>query len=282
MAIARLWFFTLNPTTSITDPAFLSLWTDVLALLARYTPSPGPSTSHVQTALLSQPCPKRAHHFLLQVTDATPTTTTQQNGSSPSSSPPQPPSIIHVLISSYPSLALCTQADTAYTHAFAARMAAHVRHHALRQLDMEDAEVVPTLLAASFLQHHHHHHNESTAKEEPEPTVTVAISNSDPLVAEAMCSSSASLAGRTKVEVPPPHMEISGADVFVPPPLVSGGLKGGGGEIDGNGDGVEEEDDVWAVQRGEGRKWIRISRGKRPRMEEIDVESYRLRELMAQ
>lgn len=268
MAITRLWFFTLKPNTSFSDPAFLKIWHDVLELCARYTPAPGPSSSQILTALLSQPCPKRAHHFLFHSTNTTTTPRLDHSAPAPAAASSAEP--IFVLICSYPSFALCTQADAAYVQKFHPQMSTHVRHLAMRQLDMEDAEVVPALLAsasasASSSQRHDGAHDPDA------PTVTVAISNSDPLVAEAMSSSTASLAG-TKIEIPPPNVEISGADVFALPPMPV---------VNGDGrDGAEE--DLFAVQRGEGRKWIRISRGPLSRMDDIDIEVYQLKELMAQ
>lgn len=253
MAIIRLWFFTLKPNASFSDPAFLKLWADVLELCARYTTSPGPSSS-----FLSQPCPEHAHHFLFESTSSR-----ESTASLAQQSVPEP---VFVLICSYPSFALCTQADLVYATRFHARMAEYVQHRALRQLDMEDAEAVPTLLASSRRRKSSGGVDAGADQGDQQPTVTVAISNTDPLVAEAMSSSTASLSG-TKLEVPPPHMEISGADVYTLPPASIGG----GGQRDAS-----------EAQSGQERKWIRISRGGRSRMEKIDVELYQLKELMAQ
>lgn len=247
MAITRLWFFTLRPNTSFDDPAFLQLWTDVLELCARYTPAPGPSSSQVHVAHLSQPRPKRAHHFLFQSA----TSANREQKSDP----------MFVLISSYPSLALCTQADTAYAHSFHARISDHVRHRALRQLDMEGPEVVPALLSSTRSQA-----SSTNEHDKSGPTVTVAISNQDPLVVEAMSCSSG-----MKTAVPPPDEEISGADVYVLPP----------GPVSHPDALDEQQEDLFAAQRGEDRKWIRISRGVRSKDEELDCELFKLKELLS-
>lgn len=253
MAITRLWFFTLRPNTSFDDPAFLQLWTDVLELCASYTPAPGPSSSQIHVAHLSQPRPKRAHHFLFQSVAST-SQTVEALDSDP----------VFVLISSYPSLALCTQADTAYASRFHAKMSQHVRHRALRQLDMEGPEVVPALLASARTSNGRG--SGSDGNNEPGPTVTVAISNQDPLVVEALSCSSGK-----KTAVPPPDEEISGADVYALPPAPT--------KPSGTTDGQAE--DLFKAQRNEGRKWIRISRGVRPGDEEMDIEVFRLSELLS-
>lgn len=254
MAITRLWFFTLRPNTSFDDPAFLQLWSDVLELCASYTPAPGPSSSQTHIAHLSQPRPKRAHHFLFQSAAAAAAASAdreQQSELEP----------IFVFISSYPSLALCTQADMAYAHRFHSQMSEHVRHRALRQLDMEGPEVVPALLASTRTKV-----DGKDGNEEPGPTVTVAISSQDPLVVEAMSCSSGK-----KTAIPPPDEEISGADVYALPPAPT--------RPPGTPDG--QEADLFEAQRGEGKKWIRISRGVRSRDEEMDIEAFRLRELLS-
>lgn len=251
MAITRLWFFTLTPNTSFDDPAFLQLWTNVLELCASYTPAPGPSSSHIHVAHLSQPRPKQAHHFLFQSASSTSSQAKQEQDSDS----------IFVLISSYPSLALCTQADTAYAQLFHAKMSEHVRHRALRQLDMEDAEVVPALLSSTRT-----NRRPNDADHEPGATVTVAISNQDPLIVEAMSCSSGK-----KTAVPPPDEEISGADVYALPPTPINPP----GDLDG------QKEDLYKAQRGEGRKWIRISRGVRSGDEDMDMEAFRLRELLS-
>lgn len=191
MAITRLWFFTLQPTTSPTDPTFLTLWSDILTLCASYTPPPGPSSSQAHVAQLSHCPPTRPHHFLLQ------TTTTDSSSSSSSSSPPT-----FVFITSYPSLALFTQADAiCTTRYYRPHLAPLVQHRALRQLDMEDAEAVPALLCGGG--------------GKGDKTVTVTIASRDPLrseVAEAL--SHGDRRTRIRTPVPPPEEEISGADVY--------------------------------------------------------------------
>lgn len=253
MAITRLWFFTLKSNTSFDDPSFLQLWSDVLELCASYTPAPGPSSSQVHVAHLSQPRPKRAHHFLFQATASANqiSQVNQKQGSDP----------LFVLISSYPSLALCTQADTAYAHRYHSQMSDHVHHRALRQLDMEDAEVVPALLSSARTKGGGHEEND-----QPDPTATVAISNQDPLIVEALSCSSGK-----KTAVPPPNEEISGADVFALPPAPVRPP----GTLDG------QKEDLFEAQRGEGRKWIRISRGMRTGDEDMDMEVFKLKELLS-
>lgn len=251
MAITRLWFFTLRPNTSFDDPAFLELWKGVLELCASYTPAPGPSSSHIHVAHLSQPRPKQAHHFLFQSVANTSSQATQEQESAST----------FVLISSYPSFALCTQADTAYAQRFHAKMSDHVRHRALRQLDMEDAEVVPALLSSAGAKGRHNHGHDAL-----DSTVIVAISNQDPLIVEAMSCTSGE-----KTAVPPPNEEISGADVYALPPAPTKppGTMGG------------HNTDLFEAQRGEGRKWIRISRGARVEDEDMDMEVFRLREVLS-
>lgn len=251
MAITRLWFFTLRPNSSFDDPAFLQLWTNILELCASYTPAPGPSSSNVHVAHLSQPRPKQAHHFLFQSAASTSSRANQEQDSDS----------IFVLISSYPSFALCTQADTAYAQRFHAKMSEHVRHRALRQLDMEDAEVVPALLSSTRTEG-----RRNDGDHEPGATVTVAISNQDPLIVEAMSCSSGK-----KTAVPPPNEEISGADVYALPPAPINPP----GALDG------QKEDLFEAQRGEGRKWIRISRGVSSGDEDMDMEVFRLRELLS-
>lgn len=341
MAITRLWFFTLRPPLSPTDPAFTQLWADVLELCATYTPSPGPTTLHAHVTLLSQSCPKRPHHFLFQCI-------------SPSSSPPSSSTSLSeeesrgreagaaaveggdqeegadhplfALISTYPSLALCLQADAAYSQRLKPRVLAAVRHRALRQIDVEDAEVISALLsrrapargrslaARLFSPSRRNSHDpdadgggggggdgngldggvaprvngeadgeddggrekgmETQTEKKKEgaddaaapPLITVTISSRDPLrseVVEAMHSP-----GR-RSSVPPPGEEMSGADVYVPPPppLVSGH------------EGAEE--DLWAKQRAEGKKWVRISRRTEAVAGNGDIEAYRLKEVMS-
>ncbi|KAG8166729.1 hypothetical protein KVR01_002418 [Diaporthe batatas] len=200
MAITRLWFFTLKPDNSARDPAFLSLWTNILELCAMYTPSPRSSCGSGLQMALSTP-PKRSHHFLFQ------------SASDES---------LLVLISSYPSMALCRQADAAYSKRHKDEVLRHVYHTALRQLDIEDAETVPALLEAG--------------------EVSVTFSRRDPLTLELVESRSSSGSG---APVPPPTQEISGPDSSEMP-LIPGVDFG----------------DVLAAQKSEEKKWISISRGK--------------------
>lgn len=238
MAITRLWFFHLRPGHQATDPSFLDLWTDILELFARYTPAPGPASSaQLHPALCAARPPPRQqdlpHHFLLQSRDD--------------------PALL-VLISSYPSLALCAQAEAAYRrHPCRARVRAAARHRALRQLDMEDAEVVPALL-----------------EERPgrEGVTTVTISSRNPLraeIAEALSSRPSGDSGGGRASpVLPTDREISGADAFelpLPP-------------------GEGEGEDVFAEQRQEGRRWIRIRRGL-PTVDEGVEEVFQLKELLS-
>lgn len=322
MAITRLWFFTLQPPLSATDPTFTQLWADVLELCATYSPSPGPSTLHAHVTLLSQSCPKRPHHFLFQCfpsggsssgkgaeAETRDGKTRQGDVEERADEPP-----LFVLISTYPSFALCAQADAAYSQSLKPRVFAAVRHHTLRQIDLEDAEVVPALLSRRASTHRssaakttsssrsngHHpdaggggggggldgvaqssgeadgggsgngngngNRSEDGAEDDVAPSITVTISSRDPLrseVVEAMHSPG------PRSHVPPPDQEMSGADVYVPPPppLVSGHA------------GAEE--DLWAKQRKEGKKWVRISRHTEAVAGDGDIEVYRLKELMS-
>ncbi|ROW16531.1 hypothetical protein VPNG_02834 [Cytospora leucostoma] len=242
MAITRLWFFHLRPNNQATDPSFLDLWTNILELFAQYTPAPGPkSSSQIHLALsLSATRPAHQylpHHFLLQSRDD--------------------PTLL-VLISSYPSLALCAQAEAAYRrHPYRAEVRAVARHEALRQLDMEDAEVVPALL------------EEKPGRE----GVTVTITSRNPLrteIAEARSSSSSASGGGGlrgeygRSPVLPTNREISGADAFeLPLPPREG-----------------EGEDVFAEQRKEGRRWIRIRRGL-PTVDEGVEEVFQLKEVLS-
>lgn len=287
MAITRLWFFTLQPSVSPADPAFTSLWVDVLELCASYTPSPGPSSSHGHVAALSQPRPRRPHHFLFQ----------SVNSSSSSSHPePEPadgdePGPIFVLISTYPSLAICAQADAAYSRRLRPRVLERVRHLALRQMDMEDSEVVPALLqsrkpraprspgggrrgaapdgeradgAGGAGGAEDEDEDEDQDQDQDRPAVAVVISSRDPLRSE-VAQSLSSRPGGARTPVPPPDEEISGADVYEPPPAPAGG----------------EDEDVFAGQRGKERKWVRISRRADAGGGDGDIEVFRLRELLS-
>lgn len=321
MAITRLWFFTPKPPVSPTDPAFTSLWTEVLELYATYTPTPGPTTAHGHIAALSKSCPHRPHHFLFQSISSSASSTTSpspspqpypsspsssssstttsntssaaptpsQNGTThnePATSDAEPPLL--VLISTYPSLALYAQAEAAYARSpLRARLRKTTRHRALRQLDTEDAEAIPALLSprgpgARSL-------SDEGARGAPhdggdgKPAVTVMVSRHDPLRYEVAESLSRGLAGGARGRVPPPDEEISGADVFVPP-LLGLGLRGRAGRVFGGREEEEveeEEEDVYAGQRGEERRWVRISR--RPDVDGGggDVEVFRLRELLS-
>lgn len=224
MAITRLWFFTLKPDSSARDPAFLSLWANILELCAMYTPSPRSAAgSHLQLALSTPP--RRSHHFLFQ--------SSQDDR-------------LLVLISTYPSMALCRQADAAYSKRHKDDVLRHVSHRALRQMDIEDAEVVPALL-------------------EPRPgakgaEVSVTFSKRDPLTLELVESRSS---GGSRAPVPPPTEEISGPDasevLLIP--------------------GVDFSD-VMEAQRSKGKRWISISRGRSEQLVD-DEEVFRLKQLLA-
>lgn len=235
MAITRLWFFTLKPGSSAHDPAFLSLWTSILELCALYTPSPRSSSSQVQLALNTPP--QRCHHFLFQSSH-------DEN--------------LLVFISTYPSMALCRQADAAYSKSHKDEVLRHVVHKSLRQMDAEDTEVVPALLESRPGQVYGGGEGRPNGKGGAE--VSVTISSTDPLKLELVKSRST---GGTRAPVPPPTQEISGpnsSDI----PLIPG----------------VDFSDVLDAQRSEGRRWISISRGKSTQDVENE-ESFRLIELLA-
>ncbi|KAK2600891.1 hypothetical protein N8I77_010393 [Diaporthe amygdali] len=232
MAITRLWFFTLKPDRSAHDPGFLALWTAILELCALYTPSPRSSSVQIQQALSLSTPPKRSHHFLFQSVH-------DEN--------------LLVLISTYPSMVLCRQADAAYAKQYKDELLRHVVHQALRQIDIEDTEVVPALLESR---------TRSNGGGGGKAEVNVTISARDPLKLE-MSESRSSLDGRAPVPVPPPTQEISGpnaSDV----PIIPG----------------VSFSDVLEAQKSEGRRWVSISRG-RSFQEQGDEEVFRLTELLA-
>lgn len=123
---------------------------------------------------------------------------------------------------------------------------------------MEDAEVVPALLYAK----------KKPQPDENQPTVTVTIANCDPLVSEVAqaLTGGGKGGGRSRTPVPPPEEEISGADVYqIPLPPIG-----------------EGQEDIFAAQREEeGKRWVRITRGTKPRPGEGDVQAFRLKEVMA-
>lgn len=233
MAITRLWFFTLKPDSSARDPAFLSLWTNILELCAMYTPSPRSSSgSHLQLALSTPP--RRSHHFLFQ--------SSQDER-------------LLVLISTYPSMALCKQADAAYSKRHKDEVLRHVSHRALRQMDIEDAEVVPALLEGRPGSRGGAGVTGGAAGE-----VSVTFSSRDPLTLELVESRSS---GGSRAPVPPPTQEISGPDSS-DVPLIPG----------------VDFSDVMEAQRSEVKKWISISRGKSNQLVD-DEEVFRLKQLLA-
>lgn len=263
MAITRLWFFTLRPNVSASDPAFTRLWTDVLELCALYTPAPGPSSLPGHVAHLSQPCPKRPHHILFQSSTATSPTEGDEKAGEPET--------IFVLISTYPSFALLSQADAVHQRRHRPQLLEFVRHRATRQMDLEDTEVVPRLLSSPLRKSTGDGggggggggggaHNGAAA------AITVTISDHDPLRSEV----AESISGRRSL-VSPPDEEISGADVYVPPPPSE----------KTNRDGAGEKEDTFGAQRGECRKWVRISRRPGAGEEDGNIEVFRLKELLA-
>lgn len=229
MAITRLWFFTLKPDSSARDQAFLSLWANILELCAMYTPSPRSSSgSQLQLALHTPP--RRCHHFLFQSAHD---------------------DRLLVLISTYPSMALCKQADAAYSKRHKDEVLRHVSHRSLRQMDLEDAEVVPALLESR---------PGSRGPGAGGGEVSVTISGRDPLTLELVESRSS---GGSRAPVPPPTQEISGPDSSEIP-LIPG----------------VDFSDVLEAQRSEGKKWISISRGK-SNLEVEDEEVFRLKQILA-
>jgi hypothetical protein len=224
MAITRLWFFTLKSDISVHDPAFLSLWTNILELCATYSPSPTSSSGSGLQMVLST-TPRRSHHFLFQTAHD---------------------ERLLVLISNYPSMALCRQADAAYSKRHKDEVLRLVAHRALRQFDIEDAEVVPALLEA--------------AVRPGGGEVSVTFSKRDPLTMELVESRSGN---GSRAPVPPPTEEISGPDSSEIP-LIPG--------VDfGN---------ILEARKSEGKKWISISRGK-PEQQVDDEEVFRLTQVMA-
>lgn len=269
MAITRLWFFTLQPNHTATDPAFLSLWADILELCARYTPAPAPAPTGVQIQLALAPRPARPHHFLLQ----------QQQQSRPSASAAgggdddEEEGALLVFVSSYPSLALCRQADAAYAARYKKDVLAHVRHRALRQLDIEDAEVVPALIAPRARscrggkgrqgeQGAGKGKGEEEEDDDDDEGVTVTITNRNPLRTEIDGLRSGLGSGK-RAPVLPPNQEISGADVFEMPPVPRDGRP-----------------DAFEKQRQEGKRWIRIRRGL-PKIDDEVIEVFQLKELLS-
>lgn len=235
MAITRLWFFNVKPDSSAHDPAFLSMWANILELCAMYTPSPRSSSgSGLQMALSTTP--RRCHHFLFQSAhDET----------------------LMVLISSYPSMALCRQADVAYSKRHKDEVLRHVAHRALRQLDIEDAEVVPALLEAAARPGGVDGKGKGGAGT---GEVSVTFSKRDPLTLELVESRSSS---GSRAPVPPPTQEISGPDSS-DIPLIPG----------------VDFSDVLEAQRSEGKKWISISRGKSEAQVDDEVV-FRLTQVLA-
>lgn len=227
MAITRLWFFTLQPESSAHDPAFLSLWANILELCAMYTPSPR-SSSGLQLQLALNTPPTRCHHFLFQSSHD---------------------EHLLVLISTYPSMALCRQADRAYSKRHKDEVLRHVSHRALRQMDIEDAEVVPALLESR-----------PGGKGGAGGEVSVTFSRKDPLTLELVESRSSD---GSRAPVPPPTQEISGPDSSEIP-LIPG----------------VDFSDVLEAQRSEGKRWISISRGK-SHNEVEGQEVFRLTQILA-
>lgn len=238
MAITRLWFFTLKPDSSASDPAFLTLWEKVLELCAMYTPSPRSSSgSQVQLALNTPP--RRCHHFLFQSAHD---------------------ERLLVLISTYPSMALCRQADAAYSKRHKDEVLRHVSHRALRQMDIEDAEVVPALLEGRGGGGGRGADGVDGVGKGKSGELSVTFSARDPLTLELVESRSS---GGSRAPVPPPTQEISGPNSSEIP-LIPG----------------VDFSDVMEAQRSEKRKWISISRGKSA-LDVEDEEVFRLTELLA-
>lgn len=259
MAITRLWFFTLKPNHTATDPAFLSLWANILELCACYTPAPAPASSTSQIHLALAPRPARPHHFLLQ-------SAARGNGGGGGGEEEEEEALL-VLISSYPSLALCRQADAAYDARYKKDVLAHVRHRALRQLDIEDAEVVPALIAPRGRSCRagrggQDGQEEERQEEEEEKGVTVTLTNRNPLRTEIDGMRSGLESGK-RTPVLPPNREISGADVFEMPPVPADGRP-----------------DAFEKQRQEGKRWIQVRRGL-PMIDEGVVEVFQLKELLS-
>ncbi|KUI74460.1 hypothetical protein VM1G_10181 [Cytospora mali] len=223
MAITRLWFFTLQQSHTATDPAFLSLWANVLELCASYTPAPVSSSSQVQLSLSLRP--RRPHHFLLQSAQ-------DEN--------------LLVLVSSYPSLALCTQADAAYT-------ARYKEDCTCTTWDWGNFWVKDTGSGDG---------DGDGDGNGDDDSVTVAISSRNPLRTEIAAALSSFESGR-RAPVLPPNREISGADVYEMPPVPGG-----------------EKPDAFEEQRKEGKRYIRIRRGL-PKSDDGVVELFQLKELLS-
>lgn len=277
MAITRFWFFALKPDSTVaspaTDPAFLALWAQVLDLCASYTPTPTASTSQVHVAHISTPHPQRPHHFLFSYTSSTSLSASSSEDSSPQREQGQQqqhdtPKNAFVLISTYPSLALCSQADAAYRQKYQPRLAALVDHLALRQMDMEETETIPTLLVSAS--------SCATAqKRKSGGGVTVTLSSRDPLRVEVEGGAGGGAQKKkSSPSVPPLDEEISGADVYEVPlaPAAPAGVVGGG---------QEGQTDVFRAQREEGKRWIRISKGWDVEPQDGEVEAFKLTEIIS-
>lgn len=276
MAITRFWFFALKPDSTVasptTDPAFLALWAQVLDLCASYTPTPTASTSQVHVAHISTPHPQRPHHFLFSYTSSA---SLLSSSSSEEDSSPQlkeqgqqqhdTPKNAFVLISTYPSLALCSQADAAYRQKYQPRLAALVDHLALRQMDMEETETIPTLLVSS---------SSPSAAQKSKGGVTVTLSSRDPLRVEVEGGGGGAQKKKSSPSVPPLDEEISGADVYEVPlaPTTPSAVEDGG---------QEEKKDVFRAQREEGKRWIRISKGWDVEPQDGEVEAFKLTEIIS-
>lgn len=286
MAITRFWFFALKPNSTIaspaTDPTFLALWAQVLDLCASYTPTPTASTSQVHVAHISTPHPQRPHHFLFSYSSSSLSSSSEEEDSSPQREQGQQqqqqqhdtcaPKNAFVLISTYPSLALCSQADAAYRQKYQPRLAALVDHLALRQMDMEETETIPALLVSASS-------SSSAQKSKSGGGVTVTLSSRDPLRVEVEGGGGGGDSGAQKKtksspSVPPLDEEISGADVYEVPlaPTAPAAVEDGG---------QEEQKDLFRAQREEGKRWIRISKGWDVEPQDGEVEAFKLTEIIS-
>lgn len=161
---------------------------------------------------------------------------------------------------------------------FQPRLADMVDHLALRQMDMEETETIPALLAASSAAARNKGVGGGGGGDgggDGGGGITVTLSTRDPLRIEV----EGAAMGGTQTPVPSLDQEVSGADVYtVPPaPVLAPVLNG---ETNGNGE-VPKKKDIFKTQREEqGRRWIRITRGWDVKSQVGEEEVFKLKEVI--